>query len=118
MAKNQPAKQQTEPSASADAPKSEDLVTGELSDDAAAPIAIETPAIDPDALASAGAATVTAITTADTVKARVLVGGAYGKANDVVEVPAAEAEVSGELDAHPDAVAYALSIGAAEQAAE
>lgn len=56
-------------------------------------------------------------TAAETVKARVLVDGAYGKANDVVDVTAAEAESSGELDAHPDAVAYALSIGA-DQAAD
>lgn len=51
-------------------------------------------------------------TAADTVKARVLVDGAYGKVNDVVEVTAAEAESSGELDAHPDAVAYAESLNA------
>lgn len=51
-------------------------------------------------------------TAAETVKARVLVDGAYGKVNDVVEVPAAEAEASGELDAHPDAVAYAESLNA------
>lgn len=58
-------------------------------------------------------------TAAETVKARVLVDGAYGKANDVVEVSAAEAEASGELDAHPDAVAYALSLSAdAEPVAE
>lgn len=51
-------------------------------------------------------------TAAETVKARVLVDGAYGKVNDVVEVTAAEAESSGELDAHPDAVAYAESLNA------
>ncbi|CAN7493433.1 hypothetical protein LJR074_003388 [Acidovorax sp. LjRoot74] len=51
-------------------------------------------------------------TAAETVKARVLVDGAYGKVNDVVDVPAAEAEASGELDAHPDAVAYAESLNA------
>lgn len=47
------------------------------------------------------------------VKARVLVDGIYGSVNDVVEVPADL--VSGELDTHPDAVAYAesLSNGAA-----
>lgn len=47
---------------------------------------------------------------AETVKARVLVDGAYGKVNDVVEVATAEAEASSELDAHPDAVAYAESL--------
>ena len=51
-------------------------------------------------------------TAAETVKARVLVDGAYGKANDVVDVPAAEAETSGELDANPEAVAYAESLNA------
>lgn len=49
-------------------------------------------------------------TAAETVKARVLVDGAYGKANDVVEVTTAEAEASSELDAHPEAVAYAESL--------
>mgnify|MGYP000894163778 CR=1 FL=1 len=109
MAKNQPAKQQAEGAAAADASKADELVTGELVDGASAPFAADTPIIDPEALASAGAATVTAIAP-ETVRARVLVDGAYGKANDVVDVPAAEAEISGELDAHPDAVAYALSL--------
>ena len=44
------------------------------------------------------------------VKARVLVAGTYGKPNDVIEVTTAEAEASLELDAHPDAVAYAQSL--------
>lgn len=46
----------------------------------------------------------------ETVKARVLVDGAYGKVDDVVEVTAAEAKASDELDDHPDAVAYAESL--------
>lgn len=44
------------------------------------------------------------------VKARVLMDGAYGQVNDVIEIQAAEvqqAEASGQVDAHPDAVAYA-----------
>lgn len=119
MAKNQPAKPQPDVAPAAEAPPAEDLVTGELADGNAAPAAAETPVIDPQALATAGAATVTAIAPPEMVKARVLVDGAYGKANDVVEVPAAEAESSGELDAHPDAVAYAQSLSAdADQAAE
>lgn len=44
------------------------------------------------------------------VKARVLVDGGYGKVNDVVEVPAYEAADSSDLDASPDAVAYAESL--------
>lgn len=44
------------------------------------------------------------------VKARVLVNGAYGKVNDVVEVDAAEAKDNSDLDTHPDAVAYAQSL--------
>ena len=43
------------------------------------------------------------------VKARVLVFCAYGKPDDVVEVTAEQA-ASSELDAHPDAVAYAESL--------
>jgi hypothetical protein len=53
------------------------------------------------------------------VRARVLIDGHYGKVNDVVEVPEAEAAGSGDLDPHPDAVAYAESIAApAEPEAE
>jgi hypothetical protein len=45
------------------------------------------------------------------VKARVLVEGAYGKPNDVVEVDAAEVKAQpGALDADPAAVAYAESL--------
>ena len=118
MAKNQPAKQAVEATVTAAVQDGEVLVSGELVDGVGAPSADDSPVIDPDALASAGAATVTAIAP-ETVQARVLVDGAYGKVNDVVEVPAAEAEASGELDAHPDAVAYALSISVeSDQAAE
>ena len=46
------------------------------------------------------------------VKARVLVDCAHGKCNDVVLVAASVAESSSELDAHPDAVAYAESLNA------
>lgn len=48
----------------------------------------------------------------DLVKARVLVNGVYGQANDVVVVSAHEAEQSLELDAHEDAVTYAESLKA------
>lgn len=41
------------------------------------------------------------------VKARVLMDCVHGKVDDVVEVTQAEADASGALDAHPDAVAYA-----------
>lgn len=49
---------------------------------------------------------------AEKVKARVLVDCAYGKVDDVVEVTEAEAKASSDLDAHPDAVAYAESLKA------
>ena len=45
------------------------------------------------------------------VKARVLVDGAFGKVNDIVEVDPA-AEHGGELDTSPEAVAYAESLKA------
>lgn len=44
------------------------------------------------------------------VKARVLTAGNYGNVDDVVEVSEAEAAASSELDAHPEAVAYAESL--------
>lgn len=45
------------------------------------------------------------------VKARVLMDCAFGKVDDVVEVTEAEAAAStSQLDAHPDAVAYAESL--------
>lgn len=50
------------------------------------------------------------------VKARVLVTGTYGAADDVIELAAddvAAAEASGQVDTHPDAVAYAESLKAA-----
>ena len=54
--------------------------------------------------------------TNDLTKARVLVTGTYGAADDVIELSAdalAQAEASGQVDAHPDAVAYAESLKAA-----
>ena len=45
------------------------------------------------------------------VKARVLVDGAFGKVNDVVEVDP-EVAHGGELDTSPEAVAYAESLKA------
>ena len=44
------------------------------------------------------------------VKVRVLGGSIYGKVNEVVEVPAAVAAATPELDADPAAVAYAESL--------
>lgn len=47
------------------------------------------------------------------VKARVIVAGLFGKMNEVVELDkdAAEAaKASGDIDTHPDAVAYAESL--------
>jgi hypothetical protein len=47
------------------------------------------------------------------VMVRVLLDCAYGAADDVVELDAATAAAaakSGEVDPHPDAVAYALSL--------
>ena len=52
----------------------------------------------------------------DTTKARVLVDGVYGLVDEVIEIPAdglATAEASGQVDTHPDAVAYAESLKAA-----
>lgn len=54
----------------------------------------------------------TPTTAAETVKARVLVDCAHGKCNDVVLVAASIAEGSPELDANPEAVAYAESLNA------
>jgi hypothetical protein len=46
-------------------------------------------------------------------KARVLVDCRFGKVDDVVELTAEElAEASGQVDPHPDAVAYAESLTA------
>lgn len=45
------------------------------------------------------------------VKARVLVDCVFGKVDDVVEVTEAQArEHASDLDAHPDAVAYAEAL--------
>lgn len=52
-----------------------------------------------------------------TIKARVLYQCAYGKPDDVVELPPAEAKQAAEaglVDPHPDAVAYALTLKPAE----
>jgi hypothetical protein len=47
------------------------------------------------------------------VKARVLVDGAYGKCNDVIEIDASEAkDLAGVVDADPAAVAYAELLAA------
>ena len=46
------------------------------------------------------------------IKARVLTACTYGKPDDVVEVTIEEAAASPDLDAHPDAVAYAESLTA------
>ena len=46
-------------------------------------------------------------------KVRVLVAGAFGKPDDVVELEGealAQALASGQVDAHPEAVAYAESL--------
>lgn len=50
---------------------------------------------------------------AKTIKVRVLVDSAYGRPNDVVEIPQAEvkgAEASGFVDSSKEAVAYAESL--------
>lgn len=47
------------------------------------------------------------------VPARVLAACAYGKPDDVAEIPADEiegAKANGQVDDHPDAVAYARSL--------
>ena len=55
----------------------------------------------------------TPTTAAETVKARVLVEGNYGKPDDVIELEGealAVAVASGQVDAEPAAVAYAESL--------
>ena len=107
MAKNQPAKQQPEVAA-----VTEEFVSGELAGDAPEHVTADTPAIDPEALAASVEATVTRIATAAT-KVRVLVEGNYGKPDDVIELEGealAVAVASGQVDAHPEAVAYAESL--------
>jgi hypothetical protein len=47
------------------------------------------------------------------IKARVLASGAFGAIDDVVELPPdllAQGVASGQVDSHPDAVAYAASL--------
>ena len=109
MAKNQPTKQQPEVAA-----VTEEFVSGELAGDAPDHMAADTPAIDPEALAASVEATVTRIATAAT-KVRVLVEGNYGKPDDVIELEGealAQALASGQVDPHPDAVAYAEGLKA------
>ncbi len=51
------------------------------------------------------------------IRARVLLDCSYGRANDVVELTAAEIESArsaGAVDDHPDAVKYAESLKAKE----
>lgn len=53
--------------------------------------------------------------TTNTVKARVLVDGTFGRINQVIEILAdqvEQAEQSGQVDTNPDAVAYAESLKA------
>lgn len=48
-----------------------------------------------------------------TVKGRVLIDCAYGRANDVIDLPATsvkDAEASGQVDTNKEAVAYALTL--------
>jgi hypothetical protein len=50
---------------------------------------------------------------AQATKVRVLVEGAFGKPDDVIELEGealAQALASGQVDAHPEAVAYAESL--------
>ena len=109
MAKNQPVKQQPEAAAVIDT-----NVSGELAGESPEHLAADTPAIDPEALAASVEATVTRIATAAT-KVRVLVEGNYGKPDDVIELEGealAQALASGQVDPHPDAVAYAEGLKA------
>jgi len=51
--------------------------------------------------------------TCELTKARVLVAGVFGATDDVVELPSdalAIGVAAGQLDQHPDAVAYAASL--------
>lgn len=48
------------------------------------------------------------------VEARVIVAGSFGSVNDVVTVDRVVAVAHGDLDPHPDAVAYAKSLQAAK----
>ena len=109
MEKKQPAKRQPEVAA-----VNEEFVSGELAGDAPDHMAADTPAIGPEALAASVEATVTPIAAAAT-KVRVLVEGNYGKPDDVIELEGealAVAVASGQVDAHPEAVAYAEALNA------
>ena len=108
MAKNQPAKQQPEVAAA-----SEEFVSGELAGDAPEHVTADTPAIDPEALAASVDAPEHLAAAA--TKVRVLVEGNYGKPDDVIELEGeelAQALASGQVDPHPDAVAYAEGLKA------
>lgn len=49
------------------------------------------------------------------IKARVLIDGAHGKCNDVIEVDAAQAKaLAGAIDTDPAAVEYAESLTVAQ----
>ncbi len=51
------------------------------------------------------------------IEARVLVDSSWGAVNEVIVVTKEEADAgvaAGEIDIHPDAVAYAKSLGAAQ----
>jgi hypothetical protein len=53
--------------------------------------------------------------TPQTVKGRVLMDGTWGRVNQVIDILPSmveEAEQSGQVDTHPDAVAYAESLRA------
>lgn len=57
----------------------------------------------------------TAVAKAKNVKARVLLDGSLGRANDVIEVPSDQVkalEAEGQIDSSKAAVAYALSLKA------
>ena len=54
------------------------------------------------------------------IEARVLLDSSWGSVNDVITVTKEEADAgvaAGEIDIHPDAVAYAKSLAADQQAA-
>lgn len=118
MAKNQPAKQPVQ-TVQADPVSSEELVSGELAGDSASQVASDTPAIDPEALATAGAATVTPIAPIEVVSAFVLCAGSFDgvtsyPAGRVIEgVPVGLAEANTHwLDVAPSAVDAAKENGA------
>lgn len=112
MAKHQPAKQPSDTTAQPLAPEPEVAAVAEASIEAPAGTE-ETPTLDveapPEALANA---TITPID-AGPVKLRVLVEGAFGMPDDVIELEGedlAQAMASGQVDDNPAAVAYAESL--------